>query len=614
MVVNGTVLGAPGQAICTITVSTGSGQFSCQGWTDYSTPALMGILHVSPTQRWATASSFPPDISGGNQHNATYYSQILEGFQYTIAGTAISPSAPVLIFTSFGAASSSPLVGTAATLWLDSGSSWSVPATLASSTSSERWDSLVSTGAATAGQTVSLLYYHQFFVNFAYSVTGGGTAYAPPSVSFTAFGASAQGTQNWVDAGSAYGYTNPLAGSSAVERWFTSTPAGAISAAGTVSAVYFHQFAFSMGFAVTGEGIYNNPRLNFTTLGIVALRQVNATQATFWVDAGSGWTVSSLLPSSTSSERWITKQATSGTAAAPLEAHLLYYHQYLATLHYSINGPGGSPGVPRMNYTSFGASLLPSMDSSASTTYWMDAFSAWSVPLTLPGGHGERWLSNATGLIPVNTAFQVDVQYTHQFFVQAGASTPSGGKVGTVSAWHDQGSSVILNETTAKLWSFAYWHGLTPFSYNGTSRLPTLLVTGAANETAVFFPGLTIFTDQLGSVAYAYGSIIGTVPQGTNSTIYPPPGYNITLTAIPNTVEIVFNGWTVGVPGALLQSGLGSKLQTSLSIESPSAVHATFSVDYTDIRTFTVAAIGVFIAAAYVFVIRRGFAPRIRQK
>ena len=139
----------------------------------------------------------------------------------------------------------------------------------------------MSTGAASAGQTVSLLYYHQFFIDFVFSVTRGGAAYVPPSVSFNAFGVGAQGTQSWVDAGSGYSYTNPLAGSSAVERWLTPTPSGAVSGAGTVSSVYFHQFAFAMDFKVSGEGIYNNPRLNFTTLGVPALRQVNSTQSTF---------------------------------------------------------------------------------------------------------------------------------------------------------------------------------------------------------------------------------------------------------------------------------------------------------------------------------------------
>ncbi len=611
IVVTGTALGQPGLTVCTITVATGAGQFSCQGWTDYKTQAIMGVLQVSPTQRWATAQSAFTDTLGGTQHNSDYFSQVLENFQYSLVGSTTAPTPPRLNYTAFGGTSTFPLTGSGSLLWLDTGSSWSVPAALAGSTSSERWEGSVTSGAATAGQTVPISYYHQFLVNFAYVVIGGGSGLAPPTVSFTALGASTRGLQSWVDAGSAYNYTNPLAGSTGVERWFTSTPLGVISGAATVSAGYYHQYAFALNFTVSGAGLYNNPRLNYTSFGSAGLRQVNATQATFWVDAGTGWGVSPLLPSSSSTERWITKQATSGTATSPLQAKLLYYHQFLGALHYSIKGPGGSPPVPRVNYTSLGAGLQLPLN--GSSTYWIDSGSIWSVPLTMPGGPGERWLSNVTAIVTAVNPFQLDAQYTHQFFVAVGVSTPAGGAVGNTNQWHDQGSSVVLTATSAKLWSFAYWRGATLFSYNGTTLTPTLLVTGAANETAIFFPGLSILAGTQGSVAYSYGSITGTVPAGTNATIYVPPGRSVTLTAVPNNVEIVFEGWTGDLPGGQLQSASVFKLQTSVSIDSPGVVHASFALDYTDIRTFAVAALGVFIAASYVFVIRRGFAPKIRQ-
>ena len=614
--VNGTLLGTPGQNVCNIAVSTGAGSFSCQGWTDYNTPALMGSLGVSQNQRWATSQSSFSDTTGGNQHSSSYYSQVLELFQYSLIGSSTAPSAPALNFTAFGSSSKFPLIGSASSVWLDSGSSWSVPAALVGSTSTERWDSAVSTGAANPGVTVSLVYYHQFLVNFGYSVIGTGNAYTVPSVSYTAFGVPASALQTWVDAGSSYTYTNPLQGSTAVERWFTPTPTGVITYSGTIVAYYYHQYSFQLSFGVQGGGVYNNPRMNYTTLGNTGLAQVNATQATFWVDSATKWNVSPLLPSSTEGERWITQQTTSGTAVAPLQTQFLYYHQYLGTLHYSIKGTGGSPPVPRVNYTTFGTSLLAPLPTTPGP-FWMDSASAWYVPLILPGGHGERWLSNVTTVLVAAVPFQADVQYAHQFFVQVGVGIAAGGSVANTPQWRDQGSSEILNATSSHLWSFAYWQGATPFSYNGTTLLENLQVTGPANETAIFFPGLTISTDSGGSVAYQYGTIKGTVPAGSNATVYLPPSKNITLTAMPNTVEIMFQGWSGGLSNQQLPSSLSlsspgkSPLQADFAITSPGYVHATFATDYTDIRTFAVAAIGVFIAAAYIFVIRRGFAPKI---
>ena len=617
--VNGTSLGTPGQNVCSIVVSTGAGSFSCQGWTDYNTPAIMGVLPISQNQRWAPSQNSFADTTGGNQHNSNYFSQVLESFQYSLVGSSTAPTAPRLNFTTFGATNTVPLIGSASSVWIDSGSSWSVPAALAGSSSSERWDSLVSSGAATAGQTVSLVYYHQFSVNFGFSIIGGGNAFSTPSVSYTAFGVPASALQTWVDAGSSYAYSNPLQGSTAVERWFTATPVGTISGSGTVVAFYYHQYAFALSFDVKGGGVYNNPRINFTTLGNTGLAQVNTTQATYWADSGTKWNVTPLLPSSSSTERWITQQVSSGTAAAPLQTQFLYYHQYLGTLLYSIKGTGGSPPVPSVNYTTFGASLVTPLPT-APGPFWMDSATAWHVPLLLPGGQGERWLSNVTSVLVASAPFQVDAQYAHQFFVEVGVSTAAGGAVANTNQWRDQGSSVILNATASHLWSFAYWKGFTPFSYNGTTLLANLQVTGPANETAIFFPGLTISTDSGGSVNYQYGTIKGTVPSGSNATVYLRPNQNITLTAVPSTVEIQFQGWTGGLSNQQLPVALSlgapgkSPLQADFGIISPGYIHATFATDYNDIRVFAVAAIGVFIAACYIFIIRRGFAPKIGKK
>jgi hypothetical protein len=607
--VSGTALGATGQTVCTITVSTGAGQFSCQGWSDYGTQTTLGALQVSQNQRWATGQSSFTDTSGGIQHSSNYYSQVLEDFQYSLVGSTTAPAAPLLSYTGFGTNSTLPLTGLQSLVWLDSGSSWSVPAAIAGSSSSERWECSITSGAATAGQTVALTYYHQFLVNFSFSVVGGGTAYVPPTVQFQSFGAPLQASQGWVDAGTTYTFTNPLSGSTSSERWFTPKPSAVASASGTDSVIYHHEYAFQFNFTVSGGGTYLNPRLNFTALGSPGLAQVNGTTATVWIDAGAKWGLSALLPNSSPTERWVTKQTTSGVASAPVLASFLYYHQYLGTLHYSILGTGGSPPVPTLNYTSVATSMLASLNKTA-VGYWADSGSYWGVSLTLPGVQGERWLSNVTESI-VTTSFDEDVQYAHQFYVEVGVSTSAGGQVANTNQWENQGSTVILNSTSARGWSFAYWQGVTPFSYNGTTRLPALTVLGPANETAIFFPGLTIITGSQGSVSYSFGTINGTVPSNSNATVYPPPGRNVTLTAMPATVSIKFEGWTGPVVGTQLPSALAHNLRVPVAIESPGVVHATFSTDYTDIRTFALASLGIFAGACFVFIVRRGHAPKL---
>ena len=602
--VTGTSLGTPGQSLCVITVSTGAGEFSCQGWGDFDTQVTMGPLQVSQNERWATGEGTFTNALGGSVYSGEYFSQVLEDFQYSVVGSASAPAAPTLDYTGFGANSTIPLTGSESLVWMDTGSSWSAPLTIAGSTSTERWEGTIGSGAATAGQTETLTYYHQFMITFGYSVVGGGSAYVSPLVQFTSFGVPQQASQGWVDAGSTFSFTNPLDGSTATERWFTPTESSVASAAGAASAVYYHQYAFALNFTVTGGGTYDNPRLNFTYLGQPEVDQVNATSATAWIDAGAKWAVSTLLPNSSPTERWVTNVTTSGTSSAPVARELPYYHQYLGTLRYAIVGTGGSPPVPDLNYTSLESVLLAPLGMTPNT-YWMDSGSVWGVTLSLPGVHGERWLSNVSLPEVASAPFSVDVQYQHQFYLEAGVSTPAGGQVANPDQWEDQGTTVVLNATAAHSWAFVFWNGTTGFSYNGTTRLGALDIKGPANETAVFFPGLLISSNKEGSVAYSYGTVTGTVEPGTNATIYPPPGRNVTLIAMPKTVSIMFQGWT----GALTDS----HLKSFVAITSPQSAQASFATDYTDIRTFAIATLGIFIAACYIFVLRRGFTPKIRQ-
>jgi hypothetical protein len=608
IVVNGTALGVSGQTICKMTVTTGPGTFSCQGWTDSGTPASIGALQVSQTQRWATGETPFKDTTGGGVHTSKYFLQILENFLYSLVGSTTAPSAPPLNYTSFGSSTSVPLIGSASSVWLDAGSSWSVPATLGGSSASERWQTSVTSGSATAGQTVSLVYYHQYLVDFAYSVVGNGTEYSAPTVSFKAFGAATQGSQGWVDAGSDYNYTNPLSGSSAVERWSSPTAVGLVSGAGTITAKFYHQYAFVLSFSVLGGGIYSGPVVNYSSFGSPETEQLATTRSTVWADASTGWGLTPLLPSSTSGERWMTAATSSGTAEAPMETNFVYYHQYLGALHYSIKGTGGSPPVPVLNYTSLGARQLSNLTTSP-TGFWMDSGSAWGVPLVLPGAQGEQWMANITSFavttVVVGT-FRADVQYAHQFYLEVQANLVAGGTVGTVNGWVDQGSSVNLTATPQHLWSFAYWHGTPPSSYNGTDPTPSFTVSGPANETAIFFPGITISTQSQGAVVYSYGSVNGTVPAGTTQTVYVPPGRNITLIAAPNSVDIGFAGWTGALTGLLPQA--------MLAITAPAPVHASFGTDYADIRTFAIVSIIIIVAAAYVFVVRRGFTPNVMRQ
>src|SRR5207245_6317738 len=122
-----------------------------------------------------------------------------------------------------------------------------VSAVLGGSGANERWatNDTVS-GIATGSESLTFHYSHQFSASFAYRVTGGGSGYASPSVSYTQFAQAITNAANftdWVDAGGAYAFPLSLGGSNASERWQAPTGSanGTVGAAGDNGIGYSHQ-------------------------------------------------------------------------------------------------------------------------------------------------------------------------------------------------------------------------------------------------------------------------------------------------------------------------------------------------------------------------------------
>ena len=106
--------------------------------------------------------------------------------------------------------------------------------------------------------------------------------------------AAGSGPGLWADAGSAYGYTEQLQGSSSSERWVESSANGTVSSAGPVSVEYYHQYL--VAFRVTdasGSRTLTPAALRIVTSQPNATVEVQGSNA--WVDAGSTFTVGEVL-------------------------------------------------------------------------------------------------------------------------------------------------------------------------------------------------------------------------------------------------------------------------------------------------------------------------------
>jgi len=306
-------------------------------WTG---PAL-GVSAPSPngTFTWPTNSSTV---------TANYVTQYLQTLSYSVIGGG-APSAPSFTADQLGSPFSQTLTNTPKTYFLDSGSSWNVsPNPLARSANSERWQSNQTlSGTVSEAQTLNITYYHQFSVNFTYTVVGGGSP-ASPTVDFTQYGSSASvnasaspGTQGWVDSGSTYSYTNPLSGSTTMERWDTDSATGSISATVTVNPSFYHQFLQTLSCQVTRGGTgCSTPSFTANQLGALTRQVLNTTASGYWFDNDASWTVTNPLGGSTSSEQWLSSQTVSGTISDAQTLMFSYSHQYYLTMQVNPSSSG----------------------------------------------------------------------------------------------------------------------------------------------------------------------------------------------------------------------------------------------------------------------------------
>ncbi len=205
------------------------------------------LLGSSSTERWQTNSATSGTVTSSFSLTRTYFHQFLLTLSYLVTGGG-TPTAPLFASTSFGAPTSTTPTSSPQGIWLDSGASWSITNPLASSGSTERWQTPdADSGTVASSFTLAPTYYHQESVPANYQLQGGGTP-SGPTLASMAFGSTVTQLltttpQNlWLDDGAPWNLTNPLPGSSSIERWFTNTAAGTVAAGGFIVPTFTLQY------------------------------------------------------------------------------------------------------------------------------------------------------------------------------------------------------------------------------------------------------------------------------------------------------------------------------------------------------------------------------------
>ncbi len=524
------------------------------------------------SERWAAPTS-ESVATAGIMVIVTYYHQYAFIVDFTIVGGG-RPTAPSVSSTQFGSEYTTLLEPSSTTYWVDAAAPWSLTNPLGGSNSTERWETAVASGTLNLPATLSFEYFHQYLATVGYSTVGGGSPDAP-SLTSRSLGRNSTTDLSttiapvWLDAGAPYSVSDPLASSTETERWWTQSSTGSLTGVEAIAPIYFHQFSFQFSYSTTGGGAPESPRLVYDLSGGSLTVSLSQTPAQYWLDSGSRWSATSIIRGQSFFERWASPLA-SGQSSGPNSVSVQYYHQYLASVSYSITG-GGSPVNPTLTFRANGSSLRQTVGTKP-IGIWLDNGTSYIITDPLPGStRQERWhaLIGLNGTI--STAIVFDVAYYHQFLITVIPSPSEGGVVSPPTGWYNLGTAVTVFGLPKTGYQFEGWNGIGLGSNSGSNSTSSIVVNGPVNETAIFYPGLTIHSTNDGTLTYSHVSLQGSIPPGGSTTVYVPVGDQVLLSAIPSSPFYQFNGWSGGAVGA--------NNTITIQVDTPKVVNGSFGVN-----------------------------------
>jgi hypothetical protein len=513
------------------------------------------------------------------------------------------PVAPKFVYSSNGSINSVQLGQDPTTYLVDNGSTWSVSGILAGLNSSgERWTTPDTTsGLAEADQTIKIVYFQQYLEDISFNVEGGGYNFSSPDLTFVN-----NGRPNsillantvlgiWVDAGTLWNVTNPLSGSSSLERWVANLTSGVFDSQENISVEYFHENFVSVAYSIIGGGSgFSSPELEATSLNDTVNQSLSAQPESLWLDSGAQWRVSGILNSSSQRERWIARNTSGVVSASPILP--VYYHQSLVSLGYSIKGNSSGFSPPQVNWTFMG--LPESSALTPSSPAWVDYGTSFNYPALISRSSGERWVADPDSSITILSQPSVSVNYQTQYYVDIVQPNDGGGVIHAMpSGWYNDSQSLLLASASSPGWKLGVWSGTGKGSYTGNFTTATLTATSPLTETAVFFPALTIASGKGGSVSYSYDGNSGSLSGGKNATVYVSPQTVVSLSASSPSALELFANWH-----GSLNSSTESVL---LQVRSPMSVAASFSFNYPLIFV-SLAAVASSVLLLVISLYRRG--------
>jgi hypothetical protein len=244
-----------------------------------------------------------------------------------------------------------------------------------------------------------------------------GSQYAPQTVSLPL----TQSTQTaWTQKGTTINATNPLSAST-TERWSTQTATWTTQTPNQIAQTitYYQQYAVTFSYQAIGGTLPSTPTFTAVSYNQIKTIELTLTESSYWLDADSAYVVTSVLESSSASERWITNRP-SGTISSELSVTANYYHQFNVPVDYAS---ADENETVTFNYFSLGT--LNSIElSSVPVQIWADAQATFTTN-SINNTAYERWSALPdSGTIQNASAIHITLQ--HQYLLTIfGAQTSS---------------------------------------------------------------------------------------------------------------------------------------------------------------------------------------------
>ncbi|MDG6988710.1 MAG: hypothetical protein JRN21_05215 [Nitrososphaerota archaeon] len=462
-------------------------------------------------------------------------------------------SAPTLSYTSDGSPQTAALGSTAASYWVDSGTTWSVTDPLAGSGSAQRLYTGTPSGTASSSASVVVTYYLQAHTALNLLPAGASTPIASPNcfdISYTYLGSSGQSQQQcsqslaeWMDEGSGAGglsVSGSSSGSTSSEKWCIDPACAAVGltvqgsqltptlyyydlllqtvqyspvGGAPVSAIPLGYFTIPASGSVNGAPSAAAVDLTTSPQAVWALRGTVATSPLLVSGpAGTRWLASSAAPVSGGDLTWTID------AANAVDSPIYYYEQFQLTLSYTV-ADGGSPSAPAFaagNLTGTSTATLPL--SPSSVQLWFNAGGSFTATDPLTGSNStDRWYA-LVGSGTVSAPAALDIVYYHQYLVDfavsgAGTITLNGNQ------WENATVLIDMAATPTAPADFLQW------SASG----------GPLTFEDQWAPSTGVYPDGPGTVTASFG-----VPTLDLSPAFGPGGTPVALSGSNYTTEATY--------------------------------------------------------------------------